>query len=107
MSESSSGIVGSFDVTTPADEADANDNDRMVDGVEEVVESKELRNCRVDRNGRVSCDNCLLMSEFAWLAINTARKEYSIEVHSVSASSRSFNSKMVNTTIADESRVVT
>jgi hypothetical protein len=30
---------------TRADEADANDRERIVDGVEDVVESNELRNC--------------------------------------------------------------
>jgi hypothetical protein len=92
---------------TRAEEADANDKERIVDGVEDVVESNELRNCCVDESETVSRDNFLLMSKFCSLAIYTARKQKSIDEHNSSASSRSFNRKTINSTVEDLSLVET
>ena len=47
----------------------------MVDGVEEVVESKELRSCWVDERDTVRKESFLLMSEFCSLAMKMARKQ--------------------------------
>ncbi len=86
---------------TRADEADANDRERIVDGVEDVVESNELRNCWVDESDTVRRDNFLLISEFCSLAMYTARKQKSIDEHNSSASFRSFNRKTINSTVDD------
>ncbi len=45
VNKSSLTTVDASGEITRAEEADANDKERMVDGVEDVVESNELRNC--------------------------------------------------------------
>ena len=69
VDESSSTIVDVPGEIGLTDDGDVNDNERMVDGVDDVVESTELRDCCVDESDTVSRDNFLLMSEFFSLAM--------------------------------------
>lgn len=97
-------VVG---VTTWAEDAEANESDRMVDGVDDAVESNELRNCCVEERETVRSDSFLLIFEFCSLAIYTARKQKSIDEHSSSASFRSFRRKMISSTVEAWSLVET
>ena len=51
------------------DEAEARERERMVDGVDDAVESNELRSCWVDERETVRNESFLLMSEFCSLAM--------------------------------------
>lgn len=102
VDRSSSTIVDvSGEIGSAGEAAEVNDNERIVDGVEDVVESIELRSCCVDESEIVSRDNFLLISEFCSLAMYTARKQKSIDEHNSSASCRSFNKKTINSTVDD------
>ena len=71
----------------------------MVDGVDDAVESNELRNCCVDESETVRRESFLLIFEFCSLAMYTARKQKSIDEHNSSASFRSFRRKIINSTV--------
>ena len=59
-------VVG---VTTCVEEAEAKESDRMVDGVDEAVETNELRSCCVEESVTVRSESFLLILEFCSLAM--------------------------------------